>query len=62
MSLLDVFMPEDLCARCAEEEPTREFFVTVTRESETVRLAFCGPDCKRAFVVGYNSIGKFPVG
>ncbi len=65
-SLLDVFMPDDLCARCAVEEASSRCTILATRvvdgREETARLAFCGPDCKTAFVVGHNSIVKFPVG
>ncbi len=66
VSLIDTFMPDDLCARCNENEADTKIKVSVKRGTgdsyETARLAFCSPECKTAFVVAFHSIGKFPVG
>jgi hypothetical protein len=66
MSLLDTFMPNDLCARCDLEEAHKDFFVTAVRDfeggEESARLAFCGQECKDAFVQGWHSILRFPIG
>ena len=58
-NLLDVFMPEDLCARCAEQEAAPEITVIVTTNdspSSITRLAFCSELCKSGFVRGADAI------
>ena len=59
-SLIDVFMPNDLCARCDEEEAVTEFRVTVERDSETAKLAFCTERCQEAFVRGAQAVKELP--
>lgn len=54
--LLDVFMPEDLCARCNENEADNKFYWIATNEQESVRLAFCSSECHAAFWRGWDAV------
>ena len=58
-SLLDVFMPEDLCARCAEEEAVAGISLLATPSPSssfsTVKLSFCSLACRDSFVRGWSA-------
>lgn len=55
-SLLDVFMPNDLCARCDEVEPIDDLKVRITVEDQTANLHFCSYRCKESFVRGAHAV------
>lgn len=59
-SILDVFMPEDLCARCGEEEPSTKYCLLATPSPSskytTTKLFFCSESCKLRFVVGWKAM------
>ncbi len=55
-SLIEVFMPDDLCARCDDQEPKWGIFVIAVRGDETAKLCFCTEACKSAFIAGYWAI------
>lgn len=58
-TLIDVFMPNDLCARCDENEPRREFSLIAEPSPpstfEPTRLSFCSAECRRLFVRGWGA-------
>ncbi len=54
-NLLDVFMPEDLCARCGERDPLQKYFLGVENSGASVRLHFCSEICLSKFVVGMEA-------
>ena len=58
-TLTDVFMPEDLCARCAEEEPVQEIslFLTPSPSStyKPTMIFFCTEKCRDEFVRGWTA-------
>ncbi len=60
MSLLDVFMPNDLCARCDEEEATTSLSLSVRRDLESARLSFCSERCQERFVRGMDAVKELP--
>ncbi len=57
-NLIDVFMPEDLCARCAEKEPKLSISLLITPSPSSTftptRLSFCSKYCLEQFVVGWK--------
>ncbi len=59
VTLTDVFMPEDLCARCAEEDPVADIFlVAVPSPSSTfkqTKLFFCSEKCRGMFARGWKA-------
>jgi hypothetical protein len=59
-SLIDVFMPNDLCARCDEQEPVNEFKVFFTTSEDSANLHFCTESCKGAFVRGAAAVKELP--
>ena len=64
-SLIDVFMPNDLCARCDEEEPVKEHSLVMdsfylSDVKQTVKLSFCTARCKEAFVRGAEAVKELP--
>ena len=59
-SLIDVFMPNDLCARCDELEPADEITLMVGTPDQTARLAFCTETCKESFVRGAEAVKELP--
>ena len=58
-TLIDVFMPSDLCARCDEREPRRELSLHLTPSPsstyKSTRLSFCSAECRRLFVRGWDA-------
>jgi hypothetical protein len=65
MSLIDTFMPNDLCARCDEGEPVDDLYVTIdvvfdSMEKATAKLHFCSYACKEAFVRGAHAVKELP--
>ena len=59
-TLTDVYMPEDLCARCAEEEPSTKYCLLLTPSPSSTfkptKVFFCSEDCLDRFVVGWESL------
>ena len=51
MRLIDTFMPDDLCARCAEREPVM-FSKFKYQNQELIKLGFCSEVCEMRFVRG----------
>lgn len=60
LSLIDIFMPNDLCARCDEREPSRDCTIMFSTPDETARLAFCDHECRSAFVRGAEAVQELP--
>jgi hypothetical protein len=64
MNLIDVFMLNDLCARCDEQEPSDDLKVRITVVTkdgpETANLHFCTERCKEAFVRGADAVKELP--
>jgi hypothetical protein len=60
MNLIDVFMPNDLCARCDEYDPLKDVRVLIQVGEEKTLLAFCSVECKEAFVRGSEAIKELP--
>lgn len=56
MSLLDVFMPNDLCARCDDAEPLLKYSLLATSHLGTARLSFCSRECLEAFRGGFFAV------
>ncbi len=59
-TLLDVFMPNDLCARCDEVEPVDDLKVRISTDEETANLHFCSYACQDAFVRGAAAVKELP--
>ena len=59
-SLLDVFKPNDLCARCDEAEPVRELSVRIVVSGEHAKLHFCSYRCQDLFVRGAHAVKELP--
>lgn len=61
-TLIDVFMPNDLCAKCDEAEPLREYSVLLepspssTRGFTPTRISFCSEFCKSEFVRTFDAV------
>jgi hypothetical protein len=62
VSLLDIFMPNDLCARCDEREASDAHRLLVENGMERVQLAFCSAECQTAFEVALDAVTRFPIG
>lgn len=60
MSLLDTFMPNDLCARCDEVEPVDELKVRIEVNGDLANLHFCSYRCKESFVRGAHAVKELP--
>jgi hypothetical protein len=60
MSLIDTFMPNDLCARCDEGEPVDDLKVRISVAAETANLHFCSYACKERFVRGAAAVKELP--
>jgi hypothetical protein len=67
LTLTDVFMPEDLCARCAEQEPLAAIFLVLKPRSDSslnpspsstlkpCKVFFCTQKCRNLFVRGWRA-------
>ena len=53
-NLRDIFMPESMCARCGEREPTFEAEF-VFGELEVDFLGFCSDECLVKFLQGIKA-------
>ena len=60
-NLIDVFMPEDLCARCADAEPLTKFSLILTPSPSSTwrpaRVSFCSSECRKVFVDAWQALG-----
>lgn len=54
---LDALMPNDLCARCDEEEAvfSHVFKTSFGPEESQIKLGFCSVRCEAAFVQGITA-------
>lgn len=63
-SLIDVYMPNDLCARCDEAEPLLACSLTLTPSPSSTykpcRISFCGSECRDSFVGGFKAARELP--
>ena len=59
-SLIDTFMPNDLCARCDEQEPVHDFRLLFKTETEQAILHFCTAACLNDFVRGAEAVKELP--
>jgi hypothetical protein len=61
MSLIDTFMPNDLCARCDEKEPSKDVLTArIKVGNQEAKLFFCSHECQSAFVRGAEAIKELP--
>lgn len=58
-NLLDVFMPNDLCARCDEEEAEAGISLIADPSPSSsfvsTKLSFCSLACRDSFVRGWSA-------